>query len=130
MAAKKSVRPINRPANRDDDNNGDVSGFLRNRDTWLRQVVDDKALSHPTVRVALHIAMRTDGRDTDRGAWPSIATISKSTGVSARGVIYALDELQGFVDRKQPGRKDGRVYLSASRKRNAGNTYWLNFWWE
>lgn len=74
--------------------------------------------------------MRTDGRDTERGAWPSIGTMSKLTGVSPRSVIYALDQLQGYVDRKDPGKKEGRVYLTISRKRNAGNTYWLNFWWE
>lgn len=101
--------------------------FLKKRDAWLRAVVNDSNLAHPTVRVALHIAMRMDGRKQS-GAWPSTKTISKETGVSMRGVLYAIDELCGR-DRKE-GSWSGVRYLHAERKRNTGNTYWLNFHWE
>lgn len=104
--------------------------FLKNRDKWIRDVVADTNLSHPTVRVAIHIAMRMDGRDTARGAWPSVVRISERTGVSARSVLNALNQLEGYVDREQPGRQSGKRYIVAQRKRNAGNKYWLNFHWE
>lgn len=104
-----------------------VGAFLKRRDSWLRAVVEDPALSHSTVRVAVHIAMRMNGA-RQSGAWPSTATIAKSACVSVRAVLYGLDELSG-LDRKT-GEWTGRRYLSIERKRNAGNRYWLNFWWE
>lgn len=104
-----------------------VAAFLKNRDSWLRAVVEDRALSHATVRVAVHIAMRMNGA-RQSGAWPSTATIAESAGVSVRAVLYALDELCG-LDRKT-GDWTGRRYLTIERKRNVGNRYWLNFWWQ
>lgn len=104
------------------------AAFLKNRDSWIRAVVDDGNLSHATVRVALHVAMRMDGRKQSDGAWPSISTIAKSTSVSVRSVVYALDELSGL--NRKTGEWTGTRYITAERKRNAGNTYWLNFWWE
>jgi hypothetical protein len=104
-----------------------VAAFLKNRDSWLRAVVEDPDLSHATVRVAVHIAMRMNGA-RQSGAWPSIATIAQSCGVSVRSVLYALDELCG-LDRKT-GHWTGRRYLTIERKRNSGNRYWLNFDWQ
>lgn len=104
-----------------------ASAFLKKRDSWLRAVVEDKRLAHSTVRVAVHIAMRMDGRKQS-GAWPSIRTISTGAAVSVRSVVYALDELCG-LDRRT-GDWTGVRYLSVERKRNVGNTYWLNFFWE
>lgn len=101
--------------------------FLKNRDSWIREVIGDTDLCHPTVRVGIHLAMRMNGT-RQSGAWPKMATIAKLTGVSVRGVINALKDLEGF-NRKA---KDwsGRRYITAERKRNVGNRYWLNFWWE
>lgn len=104
-----------------------VAAFLKNRDSWLRAVVEDRALSHSTVRVAVHIAMRMNGA-RQSGAWPSTATIAQSAGVSVRAVLYGLDELCG-LDRKT-GNWTGQRYLTIERKRNVGNRYWLNFWWQ
>jgi hypothetical protein len=104
-----------------------VSAFLKKRDSWLRAVVEDENLSHSTVRVAVHIAMRMNGA-RQSGAWPSTATIAKSAAVSVRAVLYALDELGG-LDRKT-GHWTGRRYLTIERKRNTGNRYFLNFFWE
>lgn len=104
-----------------------VAAFLKKRDSWLRAVVEDRDLSHSTVRVAVHIAMRMDGRKQS-GAWPSVATIAKSANVSVRGVLNAIDELCGL--NRKTGEWTGRRYLYAERKRNVGNTYWLNFFWE
>lgn len=104
-----------------------VAAFLKNRDSWLRAVVEDRALSHSTVRVAVHIAMRMNGA-RQSGAWPSTATIAESAGVSVRAVLYGLDELCG-LDRKT-GNWTGHRYLTIERKRNVGNRYWLNFWWQ
>jgi len=104
-----------------------AAAFLKNRDSWLREVVEDKTLAHSTVRVAVHIAMRMNGAKQS-GAWPSIATIAASSNVSVRGVLNALDELEG-KDRKT-GEWTGTRYLTVDRKRNVGNRYWLNFFWE
>lgn len=104
-----------------------TTAFLKKRDAWLRAVVNDVRMAHPTVRVALHLAMRMDGRKQS-GAWPSTKTIAKSTGVSIRAVLYAIDELSGR-DRAE-GNWSGVRYLHVERKRNIGNTYWLNFHWE
>lgn len=89
--------------------------YLRNRDAWIRMLVDDLDMSHTTVRVGLHIAMRINGED--RVAWPSTKTMAKLTGVSVRSVISALHSLED------------NGYLIASRKRNVGNRYWLKFKW-
>ncbi|HBQ33376.1 MAG TPA: hypothetical protein DD739_11950 [Ochrobactrum anthropi] len=91
------------------------AAYLRNRDAWIRMLVDDLDLSHATVRVGLHIAMRING--TDKDAWPSTATIAKLTGVSVRSVISALQALEDAG------------YLLCARKRNVGNRYWLRFKW-
>lgn len=101
--------------------------FLKNRDTWIRKLVEDEHKAHATVRVALHIAMRMDARKQS-GAWPSIDTIAEQTHVSRRSVLRALDELTG-LDRKT-GNWTGDRYLAIERKRNVGNRYWLNFFWE
>jgi hypothetical protein len=105
-----------------------AAAFLKRRDSWLRAVVEDPNLSHSTVRVAVHIAMRMNGA-RQSGAWPSIKTISDSSAVSQRSVVHALDELSGLVDRKTLD-WSGRRYLAIERKRNTGNRYHLNFWWE
>lgn len=104
-----------------------AAAFLKNRDSWIRELVGDEAVSHPTVRVGIHIAMRMSG-NKQSGAWPSISTIAEHACVSPRAAVNAIDELLGY-DRKA---KDwtGRRYLTAERKRNTGNRYWLNFWWE
>ena len=104
-----------------------AAAFLKKRDSWLRAVVEDRSLSHSTVRVAVHIAMRMNG-NKQSGAWPSVATIAQSSGVSVRSVLNAIDELCG-LDRKT-GDWTGTRYLTADRKRNSGNRYWLNFFWE
>lgn len=104
-----------------------AAAFLKKRDSWLRAVVEDRSLSHSTVRVAVHIAMRMNG-NKQSGAWPSVATIAQSSGVSVRSVLNAIDELGG-LDRKT-GDWTGTRYLTAERKRNSGNRYWLNFFWE
>lgn len=110
-----------------------AAAFLKKRDTWLRAVVEDHNLSHATVRVAVHIAMRMNG-NRQSGAWPNTATIAKSIGVSVRSVLYAIDELTGLNrktdDPKKPREWTGTRYLTAERKRNVGNRYWLNFFWE
>jgi hypothetical protein len=90
--------------------------FLRNRDKWIRELVEDDRLSHAAVRVGVHIAMRINA--DDRAAWPSTKTIAKATGVSLRSVLSALTALEDTG------------YLLAARKRNVGNRYWLRFWWE
>lgn len=104
-----------------------ASAFLKKRDSWLRAVVEDGDLSHSTVRVAVHIAMRMNG-NRQSGAWPSTTTIAKSANVSVRSVIHAIDELCGL--NRKTGEWTGIRYLSAERKRNVGNRYWLNFHWE
>jgi len=101
--------------------------FLKNRDTWIRKLLADETKAHATVRVALHIAMRMDGRKQS-GAWPSIETIATHTCVGKRTVLRALDELTG-LDRKT-GNWTANRYLTIERKRNVGNRYWLNFFWE
>ncbi len=104
-----------------------AAAFLKNRDSWLRAVAEDRDLSHPTVRVALHIAMRMNG-NKQSGAWPSMATIALSTGVSVRAVLHAVDELCGL--NRKTGEWTGKRYLTVERKRNTGNRYWLNFFWQ
>lgn len=104
-----------------------AAAFLKKRDSWLRAVVEDENLSHSTVRVAVHIAMRMNGAKQS-GAWPSVSTIAKSSTVSVRAVLYALDELCG-LDRKT-GDWTGVRYLTIERKRNTGNRYFLNFFWQ
>lgn len=93
----------------------EVRAYLKNRDLWIRMLVDDLDMSHTTVRVGLHIAMRINGAERD--AWPSTATIAKLTGVSVRSVISALQSLEDAG------------YLLCARKRNVGNRYWLRFKW-
>lgn len=104
-----------------------ASAFLKKRDSWLRAVVEDQALSHPTVRVGVHLAMRMNG-NKQSGAWPSTKTIAKSAAVSVRSVMTAIDELSG-ID-KLTGEVTGNRYLIVERKRNTGNRYHLNFFWE
>jgi hypothetical protein len=104
-----------------------VADFLKKRDSWLRAVVEDRDLSHSTVRVAVHIAMRMNGA-RQSGAWPSINTIAKSCGVGERSVLRAVDELLGL--NRKTGEWTATRYLTAERKRNVGNRYWLNFFWE
>ncbi|MPR62733.1 helix-turn-helix domain-containing protein [Ochrobactrum intermedium] len=91
------------------------AAYLKNRDLWIRMLVDDIDLSHATVRVGLHLAMRINA--DDKAAWPSTATIAKLTGVSVRSVISALQALEDAG------------YLLCARKRNVGNRYWLRFKW-
>lgn len=91
------------------------AAYLKNRDLWIRMLVDDLDIAHTAVRVGLHIAMRINA--TDKDAWPSTSTIAKMTGVSVRSVISALQVLE-----------DGG-YLLCARKRNIGNRYWLRFKW-
>jgi hypothetical protein len=104
-----------------------ASAFLKKRDSWLRAVVEDRDLSHSTVRVAVHIAMRMNA-SRQSGAWPSVATIAASSHVSVRSVLNAIDELCGL--NRKTGEWTGTRYLSAERKRNVGNRYWLKFFWE
>lgn len=104
-----------------------AAAFLKKRDSWLRAVVEDHDLSHSTVRVAVHIAMRMNGA-RQSGAWPAITTIAESCGVGERSVIRAIDELLGL--NRKTGEWSGTRYLTADRKRNVGNRYWLNFFWE
>ncbi len=104
-----------------------AASFLKRRDSWIREVVKDEKLSHPTVRVAIHLAMRMNGKKQS-GAWPSLNTIAAHAGVSKRSVIYAIDELTGL--NRKTEKWDGNRYIAAERKRNSGNRYWLNFWWE
>lgn len=95
--------------------NAEITEYLKNRDEWIRSLIDDLDQSHTTVRVGVHIAMRINAEDKD--AWPSTKTIAKMTGVSVRSVIAALDALE----------RGG--YLLIRRKRNVGNRYWLRFKW-
>lgn len=104
-----------------------ASAFLKKRDSWLRAVVEDHDLSHPTVRVGVHLAMRMNG-NRQSGAWPSTETIAEVAGVSVRSVLYAIDELSGL--NRKTGEWTGTRYLSVVRKRNFGNRYHLNFFWE
>jgi hypothetical protein len=104
-----------------------AAAFLKKRDSWLRAVVEDHDLSHSTVRVAVHIAMRMNG-NRQSGAWPAVDTIAKSSGVGVRSVLRAIDELCGL--NRKTGEWTGTRYLTAERKRNVGNRYWLNFFWE
>lgn len=104
-----------------------ATAFLKKRDSWLRAVVEDRDLSHSTVRVGVHLAMRMNG-NRQSGAWPSVATIAKSAGVSVRSVLNAIDELSGL--NRKTGEWTGTRYLTVERKRNTGNRYWLNFFWE
>lgn len=90
--------------------------YLRNRDEWIRLVVDNHDLTHVQVRVALHLAMRMNIRTRD--CWPSIETVAKSINASQRSVISALDVL----------RDEG--LMGMERKRNKGNRYWLMFKWQ
>ena len=100
-----------------DEKKSTTAQFLKNRDEWIRTVVNDPTLSHTTARVAVHIAMRL--RSDQRFCWPSIDTIAAETGISRRAVSTALDKLCD---------KDWRLVLRQSR-RNVGNTYSLNFPW-
>lgn len=93
----------------------EITEYLQNRDEWIRLLIDDLDLSHATVRVGVHIAMRINAEDKD--AWPATKTMAKMTGVSVRSVISALDALE----------RGG--YLLVKRKRNVGNRYWLRFKW-
>lgn len=97
-------------------NKAETTEFLRKRDKWIRALVEDVRLSHATVRVGVHIALRINGED--REAWPSTMTMAKSTGVGVRSVIRAIDAME------ETG------YLLMARKRNVGNRYWLRFFWE
>lgn len=104
-----------------------ATAFLKKRDSWLRAVVEDADLSHSTVRVAVHIAMRMNG-NKQSGAWPAVATIASSAHVGVSSVLRAIDELSGL--NRKTGEWTGTRYLTAERKRNSGNRYWLNFFWE
>jgi hypothetical protein len=104
-----------------------AAAFLKKRDSWLRKVVEDETLAHATVRVGVHIAMRMNG-SKQSGAWPSVETIAASCNVGERSVLRAIDELCGL--NRATGEWTGTRYLTAERKRNAGNRYWLNFFWE
>lgn len=97
--------------------NTEAAYFLKNRDAWIRMVVNDPDLEHTVVRVGLHIAMRM--RAGQQYCWPTIDTIAKDTGVSRRAVSNALDKLcEG----------DHKMVLRTSRP-NRGNMYALNFPW-
>jgi AraC-like DNA-binding protein len=104
-----------------------ATSFLRKRDSWIRSVIDDDRLSHTAARIGVHIAMRMNG-SKQSGAWPSISTMANQCGMSRRTVSDAVNELCGY-DRKAKEWTDRR-YLTAERKRNRGNRYWLNWWWE
>lgn len=99
------------------ENHTNAAHFLKNRDAWIRAVINDPNLDHTVARVAVHIAMRL--RSSQQFCWPSIDTISKETGVSRRAVSIALDKLcEG----------DHKLVLRTSR-RNVGNIYSLIFPW-
>lgn len=101
------------------------AGFLRNRDQWVRMLVNDPTFSHVAVRVGIHLAMRM--RSDQQFCWPSIKTISDETGVSERGVSMALDMLAGGVD------KDGVVHrrmIFRQSRPNVGNLYALVYPWQ
>lgn len=97
--------------------NTETTKFLKNRDAWIRMVVNDPDLDHTAARVAVHIAMRL--RATQQFCWPTINTISRETGVSRRAVSSALDKLCA---------DDYKLILRTSRP-NVGNIYALNFPW-
>lgn len=97
--------------------NTETTKFLKNRDQWIRLVINDPNLEHTTARVAVHIAMRM--RAKQQHCWPSIDTIAKETGVSRRAVSNALDTLCTG---------DMKLILRTSRP-NQGNLYVLNFPW-
>ena len=97
--------------------NVNAAQFLKNRDAWIRAVINDPEFGHTTARVAVHLAMRM--RATQQYCWPSIDTISEETGVSRRAVSSALDKLCA---------EDHRMILRTSRP-NVGNIYALNFPW-
>lgn len=99
--------------------------FLKNRDAWIRAVVNNPDMEHTTARVAVHIAMRM--RSDQQFSWPSIDTISNETGVSRRSVSTALDVLCGEPD-KDTGEFGTRYLLRQSRP-NVGNIYSLSFPW-
>lgn len=100
-----------------DEKKSKTAHFLKNRDDWIRAVINDPGVSHTTARVAVHIAMRLRG--DQRFCWPSIDTIAKDTGVSRRAVSMALDVLCD---------EDRRFVFRESRP-NVGNMYSLNFPW-
>lgn len=97
--------------------NTKTAEFLKNRDAWIRAVVNDPSMEHTTARVAVHLAMRM--RAAQQFCWPTIDTIAKETGVSRRAVSNALDKLCA---------DDHKLILRTSRP-NVGNIYALNFPW-
>lgn len=99
--------------------------FLKNRDEWIRWVVNNPELDHSVSRVGVSLAMRMRG--DQQYCWPSIDTIHKDTGVSRRAISNALDVLAGGVDDKTG--EDRQVYIFRQSRPNVGNIYALNFPW-
>jgi hypothetical protein len=99
-----------------DEQKPSAAHFLRNRDAWIRSVLECNELTHVQARVGVHLAMRMSVRT--QFCWPSIETIATSIGASQRSVISSIDTL------------DELRFIGVERKRNLGNKYWLRFKWQ
>lgn len=97
--------------------NTETANFLKNRDKWIRELINDPTTEHTTARVGVHLAMRL--RASQQFCWPTIDTISRETGVSRRAVSNALDKLCAG---------DHKRVIRTSRP-NVGNMYSLFFPW-
>lgn len=88
-----------------------VRDYLGNRDKWLKRVNNDPSISHATSRVAVHLALRMNIESFD--TWPSIDTISNSTGVSRKAVILAIASLCSLhlIEVKKTSNKVNRYRL-------------------
>lgn len=95
--------------------------FAEKRDVWMRNLIEHDLPSGAKV-VGLRLALYMNEKKPY--AFPSYDVLGRDCGLSAR-------QVQSHVLRLEHGTKDDFTHwITVKHVRNAGNTYWLRYWWD
>lgn len=91
--------------------------FAQRRDQWMRNLLkaDKEDVSAGAKNVGIRLALYM--HEGKQYAFPSYDELGQETGLSARMVQVHTQTLEA------------QKWIRAKRKRNAGNTYELRYWW-
>jgi Helix-turn-helix domain len=98
-SSSAKVIPFNKPKK------GEFEKF---RETWSRQVLADKELTHRAARVASYLVWHLNR--TSRAAFPSRSEIAKGTGIDRADVLKDIKQLiaRGHLQIRRPERRARR----------------------
>lgn len=104
--------------------------FAQKRDVWMRNLLRSD-LPAGAKMVGLRLALYMNERK--QWAHPSYDKLGLDCGgMTARQAQTNCMILEGRTETKsgKPLNSDGLGWLKVEHKRNAGNTYWLRYWWD